>query len=147
MVGRPMIVKDLPVAVPAHGARPDGRQNPRRGVFPGPGRVRVHGFPVEHTGGMKLTHEGKTVTLTGFIVDTETKQVTAVVGGQRQPIFDLNLATLRRQTGPQGTIVASDIALTLSSQAADALNSGPGVTTFAAGLPFGVATLTVAVKA
>jgi hypothetical protein len=101
---------------------------------------------VDHTGGLTFSHNGKSVQLTSFIIDTTTKQLTALAGGQRVPILNLNLASLKRASGPNGTVVASDIKLTLTSQAASALNSGLGVSIFTAGLPFGVATLTVAVK-
>jgi len=101
---------------------------------------------VDHTGGLTFSHNGKSVTLTNFIVDTSTKQLTATVGGQSVPIFDLNLASLKRASGPGGTVVATNIKLTTTPQAASALNSGLGVTSFKGGMNFGIATLTVAVK-
>ena len=60
------------------------------------------------------------------------------------PIFDLNLASPKHASGPHGTVVASNIKLTVTPQAATALNSGLGVSTFKAGMNFGIATLTVA---
>ena len=57
------------------------------------------------------------------------------------PIFDLNLASLKHVSAPKSTVVASDIKLTVSSQAANTLNSGLGVSTFKAGQNFGVVTL------
>ena len=101
---------------------------------------------IEHSGGLILSHGGKSVQLTSFTVDTSTKQLTALVAGQRVPIFELNLASLKRATGPNGTVIASDIKMTLTAQAATALNSALGLSTFVPGLPFGVATVTVAVK-
>ncbi len=101
---------------------------------------------IDHTGGLKISHEGKSVTLTNFVIDTTTNQLTATVSGQKLPIFDLSLTSIKRVTGPNGSIVASNIKLTLTSEAAGALNSGLGVTGFAAGQPFGTATLTIAVK-
>ena len=62
------------------------------------------------------------------------------------PIFDLNLASLKRASAPHGTVVESDIKLTVTSQAASDLNSGLGVSTFKGGKNFGIVTLTVAVK-
>ena len=99
---------------------------------------------VDHTGGLTFSHSGKSVTLTNFVINTNTKQLTATVGGQSMPIFDLNLASLKRASGPHGTVVASNIKLTVTSQAATALNSGLGVSTFTGGMNFGIATLTVA---
>jgi hypothetical protein len=102
---------------------------------------------IEHSGGVILSHEGKSVQLADFTIDTNTKQLTALVAGQRVPIFELNLASLKRATGPNGTVIASNIRMTLTAQAATALNSALGLSTFVPGLPFGVATVTVAVKA
>ena len=99
---------------------------------------------VDHTGGLTFSHIGKSVTLTNFVVNTSTKQLTATVGGQSMPIFDLNLAALKRASGGHRTVVASNIKLTVTSQAAIALNSGLGVSTFKGGMNFGTATLTVA---
>ena len=99
---------------------------------------------VDHTGGLTFSHSGKSVTLTNFVINTNTKQLTATVGGQSMPFFDLNLASSKRASGPHGTVVASNIKLTVTSQAATALNSGLSVSTFKAGMHFGIATLTVA---
>jgi hypothetical protein len=101
---------------------------------------------VNDTGALTFSHSGKSVTLTNPLVNTNTKQLTATVNGQTMPIFNLNLASLKRASGPHGTVVASDIKLTVTSQAASTLNSGLGVNTFKAGQNFGVATLTIAVK-
>ena len=99
---------------------------------------------VDHTGGLTFSHIRKSVTLTNFVVNTSTKQLTATVGGQSMPIFDLNLAALKRASGGHRTVVASNIKLTVTSQAATELNSGLGVSTFKGGMSFGTATLTVA---
>ena len=99
---------------------------------------------VDHTGGLTFSHIGKSVTLTNFVVNTSTKQLTATIGGQSMPIFDLNLAALKRASGGHRTVVASNIKLTVTSQTATALNSGLGVSTFKGGMNFGTATLTVA---
>jgi hypothetical protein len=96
---------------------------------------------VDHTGGLTFRHSGKNVTLTNFVINTGTKQLTATVGGRSLPIFDLNLAS---PTRPHGTLVAREIKLTVTPRAAAALNSGLGVTTFKARMHFGIATLTVA---
>ena len=97
---------------------------------------------VHHTGGLTFSHSGKTVTLANLIINTNTEQFTATIGGQSMPIFDLNLAPPKRASG--GAVVASNIKLTETIQAATALNSGLGVSTFKAGMDFGTATLTVA---
>jgi hypothetical protein len=99
---------------------------------------------VDHTGGLIFSHSGKSVTLDTFVINTNTKRLTANVRGRLQPIFDLNLASLKRASGGPGTVVASHIKLTVTSRAATTLNSGLGVSTFKAGMNFGIATLVVA---
>jgi hypothetical protein len=101
---------------------------------------------INHTGGVTLSHEGRSIQLTGFVLNTTTRQITTSVGGQTVPIFNLDLASLKRASGPNGTVVVSNVTLTLTAEAASALNSSLGVTILKEGLPFGVATLTVAVK-
>jgi hypothetical protein len=61
-------------------------------------------------------------------------------------VFDLNLSSLVRATSTNGALVASNIKLTLTSQAASVLNSQLGVSTFKAGQRFGTATLTITVR-
>lgn len=102
---------------------------------------------IQQTGGLKFTRGSKSVEMTSFIVDTANKQITAMVSGQRVPILDLSLASVKRASGPNGTIVASDITLTVTPQTASILNQALELELFQAGLPFGVATVTVAVKA
>jgi len=106
--------------------------------------VRTLAGTIDHTGGLTYRRSGKSVTLTNFVINTITKRVTATVGGQSKPIFDLNLAPPRRVSGPRSKVVASTIKLTVTSQAATALNSSLGVSTFRAGMNFGIARLIVA---
>jgi len=106
--------------------------------------VATLGGTIDHTGGLTYRHSGKSVTLTNLVINTITKRLTATVGGQPKPIFDLNLASHRRASRPRGKVVASTIKLTVTSQAATALNSGLGVSTFKAGMNFGIARLIVA---
>ena len=99
---------------------------------------------VYHTGGLTFSHGGKSVMLTNFVINTNTKQLSATVSGKSVPIFDLNLASPKRASGPQNTVVASNIKLAVTPQAATALNSGLGASTFKSGMNFGIATITVA---
>ncbi len=102
---------------------------------------------VEDTGGIELSHAGTSIQLTGFVVDTESKQVTAAVGGLRAPVFDLTLSSIAHRTGPSGTAVFGGIKLTLTEEAATTLNSDLAVNDlFKAGQEFGVATQTIAVS-
>jgi len=99
---------------------------------------------IDHTGGLTFRHRGKSVTLTSFVINTNTRRLTATVGGVSVPVFDLNLASSRHAGLPHGTVIASNIKLTVTSQAATALNSELGVSIFKAGMHFGIAALTVA---
>ena len=99
---------------------------------------------VDHTGGLTFSHSGKSVALTDLVINTKTKQLTATVSGHPMPIFALNLASPKRPRGPHGPVVESNIKLTVTPQATTALNSGLGMSTFKAGMNFGVATLTIA---
>ncbi len=118
-------------------------------IFPvSGGQVAVATFAgtIQHTGGLKFSRDGKSVEMTSFIIDTSSKQVTAMVDGQRVPILDLSLASVRRASSTNGSLVASDITLTVTPQTASILNQSLDVELFQAGLPFGVATITIAVK-
>jgi len=101
---------------------------------------------IEHTGGIRLSHAGKSVQVTSFIVDTSTDQVTALVGGQRLPVFAIDTSSAKHQTGAGGTILESGLKFTLTEQAATALNGALGASAFKAGQLFGTATLTLAVN-
>jgi len=99
---------------------------------------------VDHTGALTFRHSGKSVTLTNLVINTRTKQLTAIAGGQSIPIFDLNHARTKHVGSRHGTVVASNIKLNVTSQAAAALNSDLGVATFKTGMNFGIARLVVA---
>lgn len=101
---------------------------------------------IDHNGGIKLSHGEKSVEVTTFIVDTSTKQVTALIGEQRMPVFAINTSSEKRKSETGGTIVDSGLKLTLTEQAASALNGALGVSAFKAGQVFGTATITLAVK-
>jgi hypothetical protein len=96
---------------------------------------------LNHTGGLTFSHNGKSVKLTDFVLNTQTKQLTATLNGKSLPMFDLNLASVKRAAEPKRTYIATNIQLTVTSNSASALNDGLGVTTFKAGQNFGVATV------
>jgi hypothetical protein len=101
---------------------------------------------IQTTGGVRLSHAGKSVQVTSFLVDTSTDHVTALVGGQRLPIFAIDTSSAKHQTGTGGTILESGLKFTLTEEAASALNGALGSSAFRAGQIFGTATLTLAVK-
>jgi hypothetical protein len=86
------------------------------------GKIAVTKFvgTLNHRGGLTFTHNGKSVKVTDLVLDTQTKQATATVGGKSLPFFDLNLASFTHATEPLHTVVASNITLTLTSDAASA---------------------------
>ncbi len=119
----------------------------RKLLFPvSGGQIAVATFAgtIDHTGGLTFSHSGRKVTFTRFVINTNTKRLTATFGGQSMPVFDLNLASLERVSGSHGTVVVRNIKLEVTVQTATTLNSGLGVSTFRAGMKFGSATLTVA---
>jgi hypothetical protein len=101
---------------------------------------------LNHSGGLAFSHNGKRVAMTNFVINTQTKQLTATVVGKSMPSFNLNLASLKHASEPHHTLIATNIKLTVTSTAARALNSGLRVTTFKSGQYFGVATTIVAFK-
>jgi hypothetical protein len=105
--------------------------------------VKTLAGTVDHTGGLTFRQSGKSVRLTNLIINTQTKQLTAAVSGHSMPVFDLNHVRPEHVGSRHSTVVASDIKLTVTPQAASALNGDLGVTTFETGMNFGIARLTV----
>lgn len=96
---------------------------------------------IPHSGGISLTAGATVVTLTDFIIDTNAKQLTAIVaGGARTAILDLDLSAVKVTVDGRGVTVGT-VPATLTAGAAGALNQAFGVTAFTAGLKFGVATV------
>jgi hypothetical protein len=101
---------------------------------------------LRHSGGLTFRHNRRRVSMTNFVINTQTKQLTASVGGKSLPSFNLNLSSLRHASEPHHTIIATNIMLIVTSNAARVLNSGLRVSTFKGGQYFGVATTVVALK-
>jgi hypothetical protein len=101
---------------------------------------------IDHSGTLEFSHNGKTVKLSDFVLDTNSKQITAKLGDGTVALFDLNLASVKRVTVAGGAVLSSNIKLDLTAQAATELNSILVVTTFTHGMTFGLATLNTAVK-
>lgn len=112
------------------------------------GQIAVATFAgiLNHSGGLAFCRHSKSVTLTNFIMNTHTKQLTATVSGKSLPIFNLNLASLKHAREPHRTIIATNIGLMMTPRAASALNRSLGVTTFKGGQVFGVATPVIQFK-
>lgn len=105
---------------------------------------------IAHNGGLNLDAGGTRVNVSGFQVDTtgEAPVITGLVKVNdslvgRITVFDLQLtsAPIVRRYHLYGTLQLKDVGVTLSAEAAAALNDVFGVTAFSAGLPVGTARL------
>ncbi|WP_119718174.1 hypothetical protein [Cognatilysobacter tabacisoli] len=103
---------------------------------------------IVHNGGLDLKAGALTVNISSFVIDTtgDAPVLTGLVKANdsvvaRIALFDLALASApqARQLRRYGTLQVEDVAVTLSAEAAAALNDVFGVTAFAAGLPIGTA--------
>lgn len=103
---------------------------------------------IVHSGGLNLQAGGLTVNLSSFVIDTtgDSPVLTGLVKVNdsliaRIELFDLQLAVAPdvTRTGRVGRLVIEDVAVTLSAEAAAALNDVFNVTAFQAGLPIGTA--------
>ena len=132
-------------------------------VFPGVLRQGVATFPIStgeidvanakgevlHYGGLRLATTNTQVELTQFAIDTSAASGAILtglvkVGGNvvgRIPLFSVTLPSVQLPLPLTRTLILSDVALTLTDTAAQALNASFGVTAFAAGIPVGTATL------
>jgi hypothetical protein len=96
---------------------------------------------VLHSGGISLTKGSTVVALTGFTVDTQAAQLTAVInGGARAAILDLDLSSPKVVISGRSVTVGG-VTAKLTQGAADALNQAFGTTAFTKGLTLGVATV------
>jgi hypothetical protein len=103
------------------------------------------GAEIIHSGGLKLSAGATEVELSLFTIDTTSTPVLtglvkangSIVG--RIPLFDIQLPSLSLPLPASRVLTIPDAALTLSNEAAAALNSVFGVTAFAEGFSIGVA--------
>lgn len=96
---------------------------------------------IRHSGGISLTQGATRVELTRFWIEIdESPQLTALVGGARVPILDLDVSALTREVdGLEVTL--GGVRGTLTAEAAGALNGAFATTAFTEGLLLGVATV------
>jgi len=103
---------------------------------------------IVHTGGLDLAAGALRVNLGSFVIDTTgatpvltglVKVNDSVVG--RLPLFDLGLSSAPtvKRNARVGQLRVGDVAVTLTGDAAAALNSVFGVSAFTAGIPIGTA--------
>jgi hypothetical protein len=107
-------------------------------------QARVKG-QITHSGGLKFTHSGKTVTATHFVLSTTRGVLSATVNGKSVPLLVVNLAKMVRV--PFGNeIVASGITSTITTSAAVLLDARLAVAVFSKGLPAGTLTVYITGK-
>lgn len=101
-----------------------------------------------HSGGLNLKAGALTVTLSSFVIDTtgSAPKLTGIVKANDSIVGRITLFDLKLNAAPQvgeffrvSTIKISDVDLTLSAEAASALNDAFKVSAFTAGLPIGKA--------
>lgn len=105
---------------------------------------------IEHNGGLDLIAGARKVNISSFVIDTTgpSPVLTGLVKVDDTLLGRLTLFDLGLTSGPQvkrsaysGKLKISGVQVTLSADAAAALNSVFNVTAFTAGLPVGVATV------
>jgi hypothetical protein len=95
---------------------------------------------IDHAGGLLLTKGDRSVTVSGLVADTRSRQLIARVGARRMPLANLDLGFVKR-TERGDTIVVTRIPAILTVAAANALNDRLGSSVFVANLPLGSATI------
>ena len=91
---------------------------------------------IDHSGGLKFTHAGKTATASNFVLNTNQGILSATVQGHHVPLLAVDLTHLVRTTSGS-EIVASGITSTLVASAAVLLDGKLATTVFTKGLPIG----------
>jgi hypothetical protein len=100
---------------------------------------------IDHSGGLKFTHSGKTLTATNFVLNTTLGILTATVDGKHVPLLVVNLSKMARTTSGS-EIVASGITSTIATSAAVLLDAKLVVKVFTKGLPIGALTVYITSK-
>ena len=96
---------------------------------------------VRHTGGLRLQRGDTVVDLYNFAIEIDgTPELTAVVGGSRIAIADLDLSGAKI-AATKRTLSVGNVVVALNETAAGALNGAFGTTAFTTGLVLGTASL------
>jgi hypothetical protein len=97
---------------------------------------------VAHSGGIRLSKGSTSVELTAFTINVDSDpDLTALLGGQRVSILNLDLSQLDAQVRGR-RITLAGVRATLTGDAAQALNGAFSTTAFSEGLLLGTATVT-----
>jgi hypothetical protein len=107
------------------------------------GKLNAKSFAgsVPHSGGISLSKGSTVVELTSFTINVDSDpDLTALVGGQRVSILNLDLSRLDAQVRAR-RITLGGVRATLTAAAAQALNGAFSTTAFSEGLLLGTATV------
>lgn len=107
-------------------------------VFPTNDLPFVRG-DVLHDGGVIFPSGNQSLTATDFVVNPGTSILTASVGGEEVPLFELDGHNVKVGNDGSGDATLDGTIVRLSPQAAAALNSTFGVSLFKEGVPVGTA--------
>ena len=125
-----------PAPIGPASAKPDGSL-----AFPiTGGRLDAKTFAgkVKHSGGISLTQGSTVVELTEFDIQIDSDpDLTALLGGNRVSILDLDLSNLEAGVNKKGVVRLAEVSAGLTQGAADALNAAFGTSAFTAGLTLG----------
>lgn len=100
---------------------------------------------VTHSGGLKFTHSGRSVTATNPVLNTTLGALSATVNGKQVPLLAVDFATMKRTTSGS-EIVANGITSTINTAAAVLLDAKLVVKVFTKGLPIGALTVNITGK-
>jgi hypothetical protein len=96
---------------------------------------------IRHSGGIRLSQGSTSVDLTSFTINVDSDpDLTALVGGQRVSILNLDLSQLDAQVRGR-RITLAGVRATLTAAAAQALNGAFSTSAFSEGLLIGTATV------
>ena len=108
----------------------------------GKANAKTFAGSIRHSGGIRLSSGGNAVELTSFTINVDSDpDLTALVGGQRVSILELDLSQLDAKVKGR-RITLSGVKATLTAAAAGALNEAFSTSAFTEGLVLGTATVT-----
>ena len=107
----------------------------------GKANAKTFAGTVTHSGGIRLSRGGTVVDLTSFTINVDSDpDLTALVGGQRVSILNLDLSQLTASVKKR-QITLGGVKASLTAAAAGALNSAFSTSAFTEGLALGTATV------
>ena len=107
----------------------------------GKANAKTFAGSIRHSGGIRLSRGATSVELTSFTINVDSEpDLTALAGGQRLSILNLDLAQLDAQVSGR-RITLSGVKASLTATAAGALNQVFSTGAFTEGLVIGTATV------